>query len=116
MSPTIVLDPAGNPLLSLVAAGGTTIISQTVLNLIGVIDLKLPLQEALARPRLQHQWAPDTLRVERSLPEAALGKLREKGHKIQAVDSIGVSQIVGKDGGASGGASDPRVKGKAAAW
>jgi len=32
------------------------------------------------------------------------------------VESIGVSQIVGKDGGAFGGASDPRVKGKAAAW
>ncbi|WAC18114.1 gamma-glutamyltransferase [Luteolibacter sp. SL250] len=116
MSPTIVLDPAGNPLLSLGAAGGPTIISQTVLNLISVIDLKLPLTETLARPRFHHQWAPDTLRVERSLPEAVLGKLREKGHKIQAVDSIGVSQIVGKDGGKFGGASDPRVKGKAAKW
>jgi gamma-glutamyltranspeptidase/glutathione hydrolase len=116
MSPTIVLDPQGNPLLSLGAAGGPTIISQTVLNLISVIDLKLPLQETLARPRFHHQWAPDTLRVEISLPEAVLGKLREKGHKVQAVDSIGVSQIVGKSGGSFRGASDPRVKGKSAGW
>jgi len=116
MSPTIVLDPEGKTLLSLGAAGGPTIISQTVLNLISVIDLKLPLTETLTRPRFHHQWAPDTLRVERSLPETVLGKLRKKGHKIQAVDSIGVSQIVGKSGGQFGGASDPRVKGKAVGW
>jgi gamma-glutamyltranspeptidase/glutathione hydrolase len=113
MSPTIVLDPAGNPLLSLGAAGGPTIISQTVLNLISIIDLKLPLQETLARPRFHHQWAPDTLRVENSLPQAIQEKLRAKGHKLQPVETFGVSQIVGKDGGSFVGASDPRVKGKA---
>jgi len=116
MSPTIVLDPAGNPLLSLGAAGGPTIISQTVLNLISVIDLKLPLKEALARPRFHHQWAPETLRVETSLPGEILDQLREKGHEIQPVASLGVSQIVGKSGGAFSGASDPRVKGKATGW
>jgi gamma-glutamyltranspeptidase/glutathione hydrolase len=116
MSPTIVLDPQGNPLLSLGAAGGPTIISQTVLNLISIIELKLPLQETLARPRFHHQWAPDTLRVENSLPQTIQEKLRAKGHKLQPVETFGVSQIVGKDGGSFVGASDPRVKGKALGW
>jgi gamma-glutamyltranspeptidase/glutathione hydrolase len=116
MSPTIVLDPQGNPLLSLGAAGGPTIISQTVLNLISIIDLKLPLAETLARPRFHHQWAPDTLRVENSLSQAIQEKLRAKGHKLKSVETFGVSQIVGKTGGSFSGVSDPRVKGKASGW
>lgn len=116
MSPTIVLDPSGAPLLSLGAAGGPTIISQTVLNLIHIIDMKLSLAEALARPRFHHQWAPDTLRVEKSMPQALQESLRNKGHKIQVVNSIGVSQITGRNDGIFQGAADPRVNGKAAGW
>jgi gamma-glutamyltranspeptidase/glutathione hydrolase len=116
MSPTIVLDPEGKPFLSLGAAGGPTIISQTVLNLISIIDFKLSLKDALARPRFHHQWAPDTLRVERNLPESILGQLREKGHKVQIVGSIGVSQVVGRADGTFSGVADPRVNGEASGW
>jgi gamma-glutamyltranspeptidase/glutathione hydrolase len=45
MSPTIVLKD-GKPLLSMGAAGGPTIISQTLLALINTIDFKMPLGQA----------------------------------------------------------------------
>src|SRR5204862_5785313 len=57
MSPTIALKD-GKPILALGAAGGPTIISQTVLNLVGVLDLGLRLDEALAQPRIHQQWRP----------------------------------------------------------
>ncbi len=55
MSPTIVLKD-GRPVLSAGAAGGPTIITATVLNLVGVLDLGLPIDGALAQARFHHQW------------------------------------------------------------
>src|SRR5206468_2793439 len=47
MSPTIVLKD-GQPILSVGAAGGPTIISQTVLAILGAIDFGMPVERALA--------------------------------------------------------------------
>jgi gamma-glutamyltranspeptidase/glutathione hydrolase len=112
MSPTIVL--RGNtPILSLGAAGGPTIITQTVLNLVGVLDLGLPLDQALAQPRIHQQWVPDEIRLEKSMPEDIKQALIAKGHKLDIVSSIGAAQIVGLDPSGKGfvGAADPRTIG-----
>ena len=117
MSPTLVLR-GGRPVPSLGAAGGPTIITQTVRNLVGILDLKLPLDKALAQPRAHHQWAPGKLRVEASLPPALKAALRARGHALEEVSVIGASQIVGlsADGRGFVGASDPRVPGLALGW
>jgi gamma-glutamyltranspeptidase/glutathione hydrolase len=115
MSPTIVLKD-GQPILALGAAGGPTIISQTVLNLIAVLDLGLPLDAALAQPRIHQQWQPDQLRVEKFLPEEIRAALKQRGHEIFQETSFGASQAVGRsaDGKSFVGASDPRTGGTAA--
>ncbi len=114
MSPTLILR-GKTPILSLGAAGGPTIITQTVLNLIGVLDLRLPLDAALSQPRFHHQWVPDEIRLEKSMPESIKAALRAKGHQLDEVETIGAAQIVGLDATGNGfvGASDPRVKGLA---
>ena len=112
MSPTIVLRD-GQPILSLGAAGGPTIISQTVLNLVGILDLGWPLDEALAQPRYHQQWVPDELRIEKRMPAEIKAALRAKGHKLDEVDSIGASNIVGREGDELLGASEPRIEGLA---
>ena len=61
MSPTIVLKD-GQPILAIGAAGGPTIISQTLIGLIGVLDFGLGVDAALASPRFHHQWSPDEVR------------------------------------------------------
>ena len=58
MSPTIVLKD-GKPILAVGAAGGPTIITQTLLAIIHTIDFGLPIQKALAQPHFHHQWTPD---------------------------------------------------------
>jgi gamma-glutamyltranspeptidase/glutathione hydrolase len=86
-----------------------------VLHLIGVLDLKLPLDAALSQPRFHHQWAPDEIRLEKSMPEAIKAALRAKGHQLDEVESIGAAQIVGRAVPGTGfvGASEPRVAGLA---
>lgn len=115
MSPTIVVKD-GQPILSLGAAGGPTIISQTVVNLVNVIDHGMTIEQALAGPRVHHQWRPDELRVEKSLPAAVRDDLARRGHKLQTVDSAGAAQIVGWSPAGFSAAHDPRLDGKAAGW
>jgi len=114
MSPTIV-SRDGRPILSVGAAGGPTIISQTLLAILYVVDFEMPAGKALAMPRFHHQWLPDELRVERSMPEKTRRELEKLGHKLKLVESIGVAQAVAFDGRKSGftGVSDPRTEGKA---
>ncbi len=116
MSPTIVLRD-GEPIFSVGAAGGPTIISQVVLAVVRRIDLGEELPQILAAPRLHHQWRPDLLELEPGWPEEVRAGLTERGHRIGQRGSMGVSQALAR--GADGmleAASDPRVKGAAAAY
>ncbi len=116
MSPTIVLKD-GKPLLVVGAAGGPTIISQALLAIVRTIDFGLSPSEALARPRFHHQWRPETLRIERSVPEKIRAELERRGHQLEVVGSLGVSQAVGLDAtGHFQGAADPRAGGSSAGF
>ena len=114
MSPTIVLKD-GQPILSVGAAGGPTIISQTVLAILCTIDYAMPVERALAQPRFHHQWKPDELKIEKRAGEAVMRELARRGHKLAPVESLGAAQAVGKipDGKGFQGAPDPRSQGKA---
>jgi gamma-glutamyltranspeptidase/glutathione hydrolase len=114
MSPTIILEK-GRPIVSLGAAGGPTIISQTVVNIINLLEYEMPLENALRSPRLHHQWKPDELRAE-ILPEGVRDALLSRGHKVETVRGAGAAQIVIKSEARFEAAHDPRLKGKAAGW
>ena len=117
MTPTLVLKD-GQPVIALGAAGGPKIISQVVLELVAMLDLGLSPQQALAQPRIHHQWSPDELMVEKTLPRKLQADLARRGHKLKKLPSMGVSQIVARspDGKGFLGAADPRSGGKAAGW
>lgn len=115
MSPTIVLRD-GKPLLSIGAAGGPTIISQTVLAIIGVLDLGLSLDAALAQPRFHHQWLPDEVRLESRAPDGILDALTKLGHTVKESSGIGASNGVAWSDGTFTAASEPRVPSEAGAY
>ena len=117
MCPTIVLQN-GKPVLSVGAAGGPTIISQTVLAIIDTVDFGMDPATALAQPRFHHQWKPDELVVEKRIGEDVLRELEKRGHKLKPVESLGAAQAVAvrPHGGEFVGAHDPRVEGKAVGW
>jgi gamma-glutamyltranspeptidase/glutathione hydrolase len=115
MSPTIV-QKDGKPFLSVGAAGGPTIISQTLQNLVNVLDLKMGIAESIAAPRVHHQWSPDELRIETAIGADVLEAMKQRGHTLNEVSKIGigVSQGVMWDEAAKTfrGAHDPRAFGK----
>ncbi|MEC9092773.1 MAG: gamma-glutamyltransferase, partial [Planctomycetota bacterium] len=71
MSPTIVLKN-GKPVMTVGAAGGPKIITQSLLATLGFIELGLPIDKALSQPRFHHQWSPDRILVESSMPDAII--------------------------------------------
>jgi gamma-glutamyltranspeptidase/glutathione hydrolase len=117
MSPTLVLK-GGQPIIALGAAGGPTIISQIVLELVCLLDLGMSPAEALAQPRIHHQWSPRQLIIEKTLPSRLQVGLVRRGHKLKRLSSMGVSQIVARSPDSRGfvGAADLRAEGNAAGW
>lgn len=109
MSPTLVLK-GEQPVMTLGAAGGPTIITQVVQALVNVIDLGQGAEQALASQRVHHQWRPDVLLVENQLPQAAAAALEQRGHELTRRDFFGATQMIIRNGdGSFDAASEPRV-------
>ncbi|MEU1072040.1 MULTISPECIES: gamma-glutamyltransferase [unclassified Streptomyces] len=60
MSPTIVLDGHGRPVMALGSPGGATIITTVLQSLVGHLDRGLPLVDAIAAPRASQRNAAKT--------------------------------------------------------
>lgn len=115
MSPTIVLDDAGKPMLTVGAAGGPKIITQVVLAIVRHLDFQQSLSDAIAGPRFHHQWRPNCLSYEEGMAANIVEDLRARGHKVEQLSTAGRTQAVAMDAdGKLIGVSDPRVPGKAA--
>lgn len=126
MSPTIILDPDGKPIMTVGAAGGPKIITQVILAIIRHLDQRMSIEEAVAAPRIHHQWRPDRVGVEIAKSSARENRhsvsidskirqgLLERGHAIYRLPAAGVTQaIVLDDAGKLRATHDPRVPGKA---
>lgn len=114
MSPTIVLKD-GQPILTLGAAGGPTIITQTLLAITNILDLGMSAEKALAAPRFHHQWAPDALKIETKFGDDTLTQLEKLGHTLDKTSSMGATQCVWFDAQTKTftPVHDPRVPGGA---
>ncbi|MEI6484863.1 MAG: gamma-glutamyltransferase [Sphingomonadales bacterium] len=115
MSPTIVYDASGKPILAIGAAGGVTIVAQVAKAIIGVLDWGLPVEEAIALPQLIA--IGDRLSVEKgTMLETMIPALTAMGHKPVAtalpLKLNGVQRVAG---GWRGGA-DARSEGRPAGY
>jgi gamma-glutamyltranspeptidase/glutathione hydrolase len=109
MSPTVLLDPDGRVVMVVGASGGSQIISGVLQVVSNVVDFGMDPQEAVAAPRVHHQWLPDELVVEPGTPREVVAGLEGRGHVVVVKDHFSSVQVVvrGPDGVLSGGA-DPR--------
>jgi gamma-glutamyltranspeptidase / glutathione hydrolase len=89
MTPTIVLKD-GKPYIVTGSPGGSRIITAVLQILIHVIDYRMGIAEAVAAPRIHHQWLPDQAIIEPGLPTAALQSLVARGQNI-VVGRLGTS-------------------------
>ncbi len=115
MSPTLVLDPQGRLLLAVGSSGGSTIPSTVAQVVVNLLDHHMRLDDALAAPKVHHQWLPDRIDAEPwALDADTAAALRARGHELSVrARPFGNPQAVMIDW-ATGwrlGASDPRGEG-----
>ena len=114
LTPTIVLRN-GRPILVTGSPGGSRIITAVLQIIVNVIDRKLSIEEAVAAPRIHHQWSPDEVAVERGLPADVIRALEARGHKVRPImpGTSANSILVTPQGFV--GAADQRTRGALAA-
>jgi len=112
MAPAIVLDGQGRFVAALGSPGGPAIIDYNLKTLVGLLDWKLPIQEAIALPNLIAGGSYYDAEVDK-FPPAVVAGLAAKGVKLTqgfAAEGSGVQGIEAVPQGLRGGA-DPRREG-----
>ena len=116
MAPAIVLDRQGRFVAAVGSPGGPSILAYNLKALVGVLDWKLPMQEALALPNLIAGGTFYAAEVDKFSPELQAG-LAAKGVKLSSgfgAEGSGLHGIEVTPQGLRGGA-DPRREGVAKA-
>ena len=113
MTPTIVLKD-GRPVLVTGAPGGGRIISTVLQVIVNGIDFGLPLAEAVGAPRVHHQWRPDEVVAEPSLPAATIRALEKRGHAVRVGPPFGSAHSIAITPQGLVGVADPRASGSGA--
>jgi len=107
MSPVIIMKDQ-QPWPATGTPGGARIITTVLQNILNVIDFNMNIAEAMSMPRVHHQWMPDYLRIERGISPDTIRLLKEYGHEVRVMPTMGRVQTVQKTSGMLFGASDPR--------
>ncbi|MEX0703208.1 MAG: gamma-glutamyltransferase [Planctomycetales bacterium] len=112
MTPTIAVEE-GRAVCVVGASGGPRIISASLQVLLNMTRFGMPVEEAVNRPRIHHQWLPDELHVEAALWEKVHEPLAARGHAVKKGPAGSACQAASRGEDAVFGASDPRKNGKA---
>jgi gamma-glutamyltranspeptidase/glutathione hydrolase len=91
--------------------GGRTIINTVLQLVLNLVDFEMSITEAVAAPRIHHQWLPDRIRLERAMGSDDLVQaLEAMGHRVDVGGTQGSANSIGIDPrtGERIGAPDPR--------
>lgn len=116
MTPTLVFDAGGHPIIATGSPGGSTIITVVLQTLLNILTFDMGVAEASSVARVHHQWFPDKLYYESGISADTLELLNIMGHTINATPRIlGATQSIQKGPDNSLlGAADPRRQGAGA--
>jgi gamma-glutamyltranspeptidase/glutathione hydrolase len=114
MTPTIVLKDQ-KPVIVTGAPGGSRIITAVLQVIINSIDYRKDIGDAVAAPRVHHQWLPDQVVVEHTLPAETIRALEALGHSVRIGPPSGSAQSVAATPQGLVGAADARARGSLAA-
>ncbi|HEY3244742.1 MAG TPA: gamma-glutamyltransferase [Phycisphaerae bacterium] len=113
MAPTIVLKN-GEPVLLIGASGGPRIISSVLNVMLAVLDGDAPLVDAVAGPRVHHQWRPDEVNFDAKPAEQIAAGLQSRGQHLSPKYRTGDVQAIQIHAGRMVGVCDPRKGGRPA--
>jgi gamma-glutamyltranspeptidase/glutathione hydrolase len=118
MTPSIVLDPAGEVLMVTGTPGGATIITTVFQTISNVLDFGMNVVQAVNAPRVHHQHLPDQIYHEPGgLEPATVRALEALGHTlVERTEVSGDVQMILVDDGILTAWSDPRRGGAAVGY
>ena len=115
MTPTILFDENGIPMLATGSPGGSTIITIVLQMILNSLEFNMSIAEATAMPRIHHQWLPDTVSYENGISPDTLNNLTSMGHLIAPDHRVlGSTQSIKLNNKNLEGSADPRRQGAAA--
>ena len=116
MTPTIVAR-SGELVAVLGTPGGRTIINTVFQLVLNLVDFEMGAAQAVAAPRIHHQWLPDVIQSEPGLSPGTAAALEEMGHRVDGGGVQGRANIIVIDpmSRERTGAPDPRNPDAAAA-
>ena len=113
MTPTIIFKD-DKPHIIVGSPGGSRIITTVLQVVLNLMEFEMNVAQAVASPRIHHQWLPDLLLVESGFSQDTLNILEKKGHKLREGRTMGSVQAILKEGNYFYGAADPRRPGAGA--
>ena len=93
MTPTIVLKD-GSPYLIIGTPGGTTIPTSVFQTLVNIIEFNMSTEDAVWKPKFHHQWLPDSVYLEKGLPDETKTALVNMGYKTSSRNGIGRTEVI----------------------
>jgi gamma-glutamyltranspeptidase/glutathione hydrolase len=115
MTPTIVTKD-GKTFMVVGTPGGPTILNSVLQAMLNVIDFEMNARDAVAAPRIHHQWYPDKLYMEPGFSPDTIALLKSRGHDVEMKGSNNDMNMILFTGGIIQAGIDPRREGKAAGY
>jgi len=112
MTPAIVLKD-GKLFMVVGTPGGPTILNSVLQAMVNVIDFHMNAQDAVAAPRIHHQWYPDHIFMEPGFSPDTIALLKARGHQIEMKASNNDLHMILFANGSIQAGIDPRREGKA---
>jgi len=110
MTPTIVFKN-GKPVLVTGAPGGSRIITAVLQVILNRIDFSMNIAQAVAAPRVHHQWIPDEVVVESGVADDTVTGLTARGDKVRIGPTSGSANSIAITPAGLMGAADARSRG-----
>lgn len=108
MTPTIVFQNDA-PIMATGSPGGSAIITIVLQVVLNVLAYDMNIADAVAAPRIHHQWFPDSIRWEPGVGVDTRNRLQNMGHQLDSSPRVwGKAESIYASGDWLYGASDPR--------
>ena len=110
MTPTMVFKD-GKLMLVTGAPGGSRIITTVLQVILNVVDFHMNIAQAVAAPRVHHQWLPDEVVAENGSATETIRGLVARGHKVRTGPTSGSAHSIVVTPQGLTGAADARARG-----
>ena len=109
MTPTLVFDQEGKPVIATGSPGGSAIITIVLQVILNILEHDMSPAQAVSVPRIHHQWMPDSIRWESGISADTRHLMELRGHVFDGDPRVwGKAETIMLEDGVLKGGVDPR--------